>query len=123
MIVGVPPAPRFGHALIALPGTRGEELLLLGGCCVSANAVDGLGHGTRREDLDMKVALAAQRVASAYEIEVSSNMTVVDFYDWLLLNTFPMQCRSPRQKLQRWPCEQMRRLLAMQISNGHGKVW
>lgn len=74
MMVGVPPAPRFGHALIALPGTRGEELLLLGGCCVSTNGVDGLGNGESREDVDMKVALAAQRVASAYEIEVSSHV-------------------------------------------------
>ena len=71
LIVGVPPAPRFGHALIALPGTRGEELLILGGCCVSANAVDGTGVGADQEELDLKISLAAQRVANAYEIEVS----------------------------------------------------
>jgi hypothetical protein len=38
-----------------LPGTFGEELLLLGGCCVSAAMEDGLASAEEAEDLDLQV--------------------------------------------------------------------
>lgn len=69
--VGVPAAPRYGHALVALPGTGGDELLLLGGCATSSAEADGRNGGDD-EDVDLQLALSAQRVAHAYALEVAT---------------------------------------------------
>ena len=74
--VGVPATPRYGHALVALPGTAGEELLLLGGCATSAAQADGRGDGDEdgedQDERDLQLALSAQRVAHAYALEVAT---------------------------------------------------
>ena len=78
LLAGVPPVPRYGHALIALPGTNGNELLILGGCCVSAAAVDGVDdvHSNVAKSIQMQISLATQRVASAYDVEVAQSNVV-----------------------------------------------
>mmetsp|Transcript_15970 Transcript_15970/g.18828 ORF Transcript_15970/g.18828 Transcript_15970/m.18828 type:complete len:816 (+) Transcript_15970:95-2542(+) len=68
MMVGVPASPRYGHSLTVIDN-QGEELLLLGGCTVSASAV---AMDEEMEDLQMQLSLAAQRVARAYELEVAT---------------------------------------------------
>jgi hypothetical protein len=53
MMVGVPATPRYGHTLNIID-TAGEELLLLGGCTVSASSA---GISEDMEDLQMQVYL------------------------------------------------------------------
>jgi len=72
--VGVPAAPRYGHSLVLLPGTQGQELLILGGCATSPSQADGrAGDGDEDQDaVDLELSLSAQRVAHAYALEVAT---------------------------------------------------
>lgn len=70
----MPAAPRYGHSLVLLPGTQGQELLILGGCATSPSQADGRSSdGDEDQDaVDLELSLSAQRVAHAYALEVAT---------------------------------------------------
>lgn len=64
IVVGTPPPARYGHVLMACPQ---GQVLVLGGCCVSTSAEDGLPADNDR--LHLRVRVAANKVDRAYELE------------------------------------------------------
>lgn len=64
IVVGTPPSARYGHALVACPE---GQVLVLGGCCVSTSAEDGLPADNDR--LHLRVRIAANMVDRAYALE------------------------------------------------------
>lgn len=64
IVVGTPPPARYGHVLVACPQ---GQVLVLGGCCVSTSAEDGLPADNDR--LHLRVRVAANMVDCAYELE------------------------------------------------------
>lgn len=64
IVVGTPPPARYGHVLVACPQ---GQVLVLGGCCVSTSAEDGLPADNDR--LHLRVRVAANLVDRAYELE------------------------------------------------------
>eukprot|EP00752_Nemacystus_decipiens_P009996 g8912.t1 len=64
IVVGTPPLARYGHVLVACPH---EKVMVLGGCCVSTSAEDGLPVDNDR--LHLRVRVAANKVDRAYELE------------------------------------------------------
>lgn len=64
IVVGTPPPARYGHVMLACPD---GHVLVLGGCCVSTTAEDGLPADHDR--LHLRVRVAANMVNRAYELE------------------------------------------------------
>ena len=64
IVIGNPPLARYGHALLACPDGK---VFVLGGCCVSTSAEDGLP--TDHDKLKLQVRVAANRVTRAYQLE------------------------------------------------------
>lgn len=64
IVVGSPPRARYGHVLVACPQ---GQVLVLGGCCVSTSAEDGLPADNDR--LHLRVRIAANMVDRAYQLE------------------------------------------------------
>ena len=64
IVVGTPPLARYGHVLLACPD---EQILVLGGCCVSSLAETGLPVDNDR--LNLRVRVAADMVNHAYQLE------------------------------------------------------
>lgn len=64
IVVGTPPLPRYGHALLACSDGK---VLVLGGCCVSSLAEEGLP--TDHDRLQFQVRVAATDVSRAYQLE------------------------------------------------------
>eukprot|EP00903_Cladosiphon_okamuranus_P014179 g13176.t1 len=64
IVVGTPPPARYGHVLVAC--AQGQ-VLVLGGCCVSTSAEDGLPSDNDR--LHLRVRIAANSVERAYALE------------------------------------------------------
>ncbi|CAM9528834.1 unnamed protein product, partial [Choristocarpus tenellus] len=64
IVVGTPPLARHGHKLINCPDGRA---LVLGGCCVRYSEEEGLAQ--EREDTQMQIRIAADRVTRAYDLE------------------------------------------------------
>ncbi|CAN0148686.1 unnamed protein product [Ectocarpus sp. 12 AP-2014] len=64
IVVGTPPLARYGHVLLACPQ---GQLLVLGGCCVSTSAEEGLPPDHDR--LHLRVRVAAGLVDRAYKLE------------------------------------------------------
>lgn len=64
IVVGTPPPARYGHVLLACPQA---QVLVLGGCCVSVTAEQGLPAD--HDQLNLRVRVAADMVNRAYELE------------------------------------------------------
>lgn len=64
IVVGTPPLARYGHVLLACPD---EQIIVLGGCCVSSLAETGLPEDN--DQLNLRVRVAADIVHHAYEME------------------------------------------------------
>lgn len=64
IVAGSPPLPRYGHALVACPE---GQVLILGGCCVSRAAEEGLPKDCHQ--LQRRVCTAVDNVNRAYELE------------------------------------------------------
>lgn len=64
IVVGTPPLARYGHVMLACPE---GQVLVLGGCCVSTTAEDGLPAD--HDLLHLRVRVAANMVNRAYELE------------------------------------------------------
>lgn len=64
IVVGSPPLARYGHALLACPD---RQVIVLGGCCVSPAAEDGLPLDY--DELQLRVRVAAGDVSRAYRLE------------------------------------------------------
>lgn len=64
IVVGTPPLPRYGHALVASPA---GQVLIFGGCCVNIAAEEGLPEDYDR--IQQRVRIAANNVSRAYELE------------------------------------------------------
>lgn len=64
IVVGTPPPARYGHVLLACPEA---QVLVLGGCCVSIAAEQGLPAD--HDLLNLRVRVAADMVHRAYELE------------------------------------------------------
>ncbi|CAM9581409.1 unnamed protein product [Hapterophycus canaliculatus] len=64
IVVGTPPPARYGHVLLACPQA---QVLVLGGCCVSITAEQGLPAD--HDQLHLRVRVAADMVDRAYALE------------------------------------------------------
>lgn len=65
IVVGSPPLARYGHALLGCQDS--EKVLVLGGCCVSSVAEEGLPED--HDQLQLRVRVAADKVNDAYQNE------------------------------------------------------
>lgn len=63
IVVGTPPLPRYGHALVEHRG----QVLIFGGCCVSVAAEEGLPKDYDR--IQQRVRILSDSVNRAYELE------------------------------------------------------
>lgn len=64
IVVGTPPLARYGHALLACSD---KQVVVLGGCCVSSTAENGLPPDYDR--MQLRVRVAADNVNRAHKLE------------------------------------------------------